>query len=158
MDSTAAPVATIALVSTWIGFQVGLIDEAVSGIEGFGQSAYSIFLNSIPYAFYPILAIVFVFAVALTGHDFGLMYKAEQRARAGGEVLREGADVDSAAADSNELEPEDGGPERAFNAAIPILVLVGVALGGLYVTGSGETLRDVIGSTEKPAAQPISSK
>ena len=147
VDSTAAPVATIALISTWIGFQVGLIDEAVGNIEGFGQSAYSIFLNSIPYAFYPILAVVFVFAVALTGRDFGPMYDAEVRSRTEGKVLRDGADVDSAAS-GDELEPGEGTPERAFNAVVPIVVLVGVAMVGLYVTGSGESLQDIIGSAD----------
>ena len=147
VDSTAAPVATIALISTWIGFQVGLIDEAVGNIEGFSQSAYSIFLNSIPYAFYPILAIVFVFAVALTGRDFGPMYGAEVRSRVEGKVLRDDADVDPAAA-GDELEPGEGTPERAFNAVIPIVVLVGVAMIGLYVTGSGESLQDIIGSAD----------
>ena len=147
VDSTAAPVATIALISTWIGFQVGLIDEAVGTIDGFSQSAYSIFLNSIPYAFYPILAIVFVFAVAVTGRDFGPMYTAEVRSRTEGKVLREDADVDSAAS-GDELEPDEDTPQRAFNAVIPIVVLVGVAMIGLYITGSGDSLQDIIGSAD----------
>ena len=147
VDSTAAPVATVALISTWIGFQVGLIDEAVGNIEGFSQSAYSIFLNSVPYAFYPILAIVFVFAVAITGRDFGPMYTAEVRSRTEGKVLREDADVDSAAS-GDELEPEEETPERAFNAVVPIVVLVGVALIGLYVTGTGDNIQDIIGSAD----------
>ncbi|MGB3633452.1 MAG: Na+/H+ antiporter NhaC family protein [Rubrobacteraceae bacterium] len=151
VDSTSAPVATIALISTWIGFQVGLIDEAVSNIEGLSESAYSIFLNSIPYAFYPILAIVFVFAVAITGRDFGPMYTAEVRSRTEGKVLRDGADVDSAAS-GDELEPDAETPERAFNAVIPIVVLIGVAMIGLYITGSGDSLQDIIGS-----ADPFSS-
>ena len=147
VDSTAAPVATVALISTWIGFQVGLIDEAVGNIEGFSQSAYSIFLNSVPYAFYPILAIVFVFAVAITGRDFGPMYAAEVRSRTEGKVLRDDADVDSAAS-GDELEPDEDTPERAFNAVIPIVVLVGVALIGLWVTGSGDNIQDIIGSAD----------
>ena len=152
VDSTAAPVATIALVSTWIGFQVGLIDEAVGGIEGFNQSAYTIFLNSIPYAFYPMLAIIFVFAVALTGRDFGPMYNAEQRARNEGKVLRDGANVDSAAAGGEEMEPKRDKPERALNAVVPIVVLVGAALVALYITGTGETIQDIIGSADPFAA------
>ena len=148
VDSTAAPVATIALVSTWIGFQVGLIDEAVGNIQNLNQSAYTIFLNSIPYAFYPILAIVFVFAVALTGRDFGPMHRAEQRSRNEGKVLRDGADVDSAAAGGEEMEPKGDKPERALNAVIPIVVLVGAALVALYVTGSGDTIGDIIGNAD----------
>ena len=90
VDSTAAPVATIALVTTWIGFEVGLIGESVATIEGFDEAAYSIFLNSIAYSFYPILALLFVFLIAFSGRDFGPMLRAERRARLEGLVSREG--------------------------------------------------------------------
>jgi hypothetical protein len=48
VDSTAAPIASIALITTWIGFEIGLIGDAVEGIQGFDQDPYSIFLSSIP--------------------------------------------------------------------------------------------------------------
>lgn len=152
VDSTAAPVATVALISTWVGFQVGLIGDAVSGIDDFGEAAYSIFLNSIPYSFYPLLAILFVFAVALMGRDFGPMYAAEQRARTTGEVLREGAEVDPAAADSDEMASKPDAPERAVNAILPIVVLIGTAIAGLFITGEGSTVRDIIGSSDSYVA------
>ncbi|NBC19079.1 MAG: Na+/H+ antiporter NhaC family protein, partial [Bacteroidetes bacterium] len=82
VDSTAAPVSCLAFVTTWIGYEVGIIGEAVAKIPGFNESAYSIFLNSIPYSFYPILAIFFVFSVANSRRDFGAMYRAEYRALA----------------------------------------------------------------------------
>ena len=82
VDSTAAPVVSIALVTTWIGYQVSLIDQAMQEIDGLaGTTAYSMFLHSIPYSFYPILAIGFVLAVAWSGLDMGPMYAAELRAR-----------------------------------------------------------------------------
>lgn len=148
VDSTAAPVATIALITTWIGFQVGLIGDAISTIEGFGQSAYSVFLSSIPYSFYPILAVLFVFAVAITGRDFGPMHAAEERARTEGKVMRDGANVDPEATGDDESRQKEGIPERAYNAVIPIAVLIGAAMIGLYVTGSGDNLRDIIGSAD----------
>ncbi|MFQ5768989.1 MAG: Na+/H+ antiporter NhaC family protein, partial [bacterium] len=55
VDSTAAPVASIALVSTWIGFQIGLIDQAFN-VLNLSHNAYNIFLQSIPFATYSILA------------------------------------------------------------------------------------------------------
>ena len=64
VDSTAAPVACIALVTTWIGYEVGLIGESMEKISGLQMEAYLVFLNTIPYSFYPILAIVFVFMIA----------------------------------------------------------------------------------------------
>ena len=144
VDSTAAPVATIALVTTWIGFEVGLIGDAVSNIQGFDQSAYTIFLNSIPYSFYPILAVLFVFMIAFSGRDYGPMLKAERRARRTGTLMREGASVD----EGEEMEPKEGVPERALNAIVPILVLVSVAVIGLFATGEGDNVQDIIGSAD----------
>ena len=152
VDSTAAPVSCLAFVTTWIGYEVALIGTAVAQIEGLTMSAYGIFLQSIPYSFYPILAIFFVFLVAYTGRDFGPMYRAEVRARKTGAVLREGANVDTAAIEGRELIPKSDKPFRALNAIIPVLVLVIGVLVGLYVTGEGETLKDIIGSANSYTA------
>jgi len=51
VDSTAAPVACIALVTTWIGYQVGLIGDSLKGMPGLDMDAYLLFLNTIPYSF-----------------------------------------------------------------------------------------------------------
>ncbi len=81
VDSTAAPVACIALVTTWIGYEVGLIGDSLSQIDGIDMDAYILFLHTIPYSFYPLLAIIFVFMVCWSGRDFGPMLAAEKRAR-----------------------------------------------------------------------------
>jgi Na+/H+ antiporter NhaC len=135
VDSTAAPVTCIALVTTWIGYEVGLIGDAVARIESLDTEPYLLFLSTIPYSFYPLLAITFVFIVAATGRDFGPMLAAERKA------WREGIDgqgnVDtSPAIDSEPIEPVDGKPQRAVNAVLPILVLILGVMGGLYVTGT----------------------
>jgi len=158
VDSTAAPISTLALVTTWIGYQVGLLKTAIGNIEGITQGAYSVFLNSIPYNFYPLLALFFVFLVAYSGLDFGPMYEAEARARETGKVLGDDANVDEAAGEEGEeLAPPDGTPYRAFNAVIPIVVLVGGVLGGLYATGvqaagAEAPLRDIIGAADSYTA------
>ncbi len=153
VDSTAAPVACVALVTTWIGYEVGLIGAAVAQIPGYDESAYSIFLNSIPYSFYPLLAIFFVFAVANARRDFGPMLGAEVRARTTGQVLREGANVDEAASEGTELLPKADKPMRAVNAIVPVGVLIAAVLGFLYQTGAeaagpGASLREVIGAAD----------
>jgi len=147
VDSTAAPVTSIALITTWIGYEVGLIDEALQQIGDLaGTTAYSVFLHSIPYAFYPLLAVLFVLMVGVTGRDFGPMYTAEVRARAG---AASGADHAAAeAANGDRLEVKEDVPLRAVNAVVPIVAMVATLLGGLFVTGEGETLRDIIGSAD----------
>jgi Na+/H+ antiporter NhaC len=144
VDSTAAPVVSIALITTWIGYEVSLIDAALQGITELEEvPAYEIFLQSIPYSFYPILAIVFVFMVAVTGRDMGPMYTAELRARKG-DVFSAGDDGADAASEDT-LEPKPDVPPRPVNAFIPIIVLVVALLGGLYATGEGDTIREIIG-------------
>ncbi|MCG8605423.1 Na+/H+ antiporter NhaC family protein, partial [bacterium] len=133
VDSTAAPVASIALISTWVGYQVGLIDQAAKAL-GIQQSAYQMFLASIPYATYSILALVFVFLIGWTLRDFGPMRTAELRARNSGEVLRNGSQplTDSSALDF--LAGSDT-PLRWYNALIPILLVIVVTFSGLYFSG-----------------------
>ncbi len=147
VDSTAAPVVSIALVTTWIGYQVSLIDDAIATIDGLSDvSAYSIFLNSIQYSFYPILAIIFVFTVAVSGRDFGPMYKAELRARAGD--VKGTSEEKSPAITGEDLKAKDEIPLRAVNAAVPIAVLITSLLVSLYVTGEGDSINEIIGSSD----------
>jgi len=155
VDSTAAPVACLAFVTTWIGYEVGIVGTAVANIEGLTMSAYAIFLNSILYSFYPLLALYFVFVVANSKRDFGPMARAERRARQTGQVLAAGANVDEAAGEGEELKPKDGAPRYAFNAIIPVVVLVVTVLGGLYYTGLSAvatpetaTLSEIIGEAD----------
>ncbi len=154
VDCTAAPLAAIAIISTWIGFELGLIQSAVSTI-GFSENAYSIFLKSIPYNFYPILALFFVLAVGFTGRDFGPMAKAERRAFHEGKVARDGASVDDDSKGEegegeggNDLYMKESVSKRSFNALLPIGTLIVTVAAGLYVTGEGDTLRDIIGSAQ----------
>jgi len=46
VDSTAAPIATVAIISTWVGFQVGLFDDVFKDGSG-----YSLFISILPYSF-----------------------------------------------------------------------------------------------------------
>jgi Na+/H+ antiporter NhaC len=146
VDSTAAPVVSIALITTWIGYEVGLIGESLAAIPEITQPAYTIFLQSIPYSFYPILAVIFVLAVATTGKDMGPMYKAELRARRG-QVSPVNAD-DLPNMQGENLDPKPDIPQRAVNGFVPLVVLIAALLIGLFLTGEGETLTDIIGSAE----------
>ncbi|MFH1320046.1 MAG: Na+/H+ antiporter NhaC family protein [Bacteroidota bacterium] len=85
VDSTAAPVASIAFVTTWIGAELGYIETSIKSIE-VHESAYSIFINSLQYAFYPVFTLIFILMLIFKGRDFGAMLKAEVRARTTGIV------------------------------------------------------------------------
>jgi Na+/H+ antiporter NhaC len=138
VDATAAPVSSIALISTWIGFEVGLIGDGLTkyGIDG---DPYLIFLQTIPYRFYPIFSIIMILFVISLNRDMGAMFHAEKRAREKGEVLRPGSTpiVDT---ESESLLPKTGISVRWYNAAIPILFLVVATFAGLYFNGYNNML------------------
>lgn len=133
IDATAAPIAGIMIISTWIGLEVGLIKD---GFESIGQSAdaFGVFLNTIPYRFYNILILVFVVATSYFLRDFGPMRKAEIKARKGqiSETNKEIA-LDKAAED--EMAPKEGVKLSIWNAIIPIGALMISALISFYYSG-----------------------
>nr|WP_242863954.1 Na+/H+ antiporter NhaC family protein [Clostridium tepidiprofundi] len=133
VDATAAPIAGIAVISTWIGYELSLIK---SGYESIGQNVatYNIFLSTIPYRFYNILILIFIVMTAIFLREFGPMFKAERRARTTGKVLSENAKPMSSS-DNETLEPEKGIKLSMWNAIIPILVLIVTAFIGFYFNG-----------------------
>lgn len=146
VDSTAAPVASVFPISTWIGFEVGLIAAAFTQL-GIPFNPYVTFLESIPYRFYPIFALVLGFAIAFACRDFGPMLKAELRASETGDVVAPG-DTPLADYSAHTLAPPEGAPHRAINALLPILTVVAVAIGGMYVSGAASLNRaDYPGTT-----------
>jgi len=135
VDSTAAPISSIALISTWIGYEVSLIGDSLKAIGADPSRAYGIFIESLPYRFYPILALVFGLMIAGSLRDFGPMLKAERRALKGKTIADRAlplSDFDGAA-----LQPPEGKPRRWINALLPVLVVLGVTFAGLWYTGRG---------------------
>jgi Na+/H+ antiporter NhaC len=135
VDATAGAVAGLAVVSTCVVIEVGVIADACARL-GIGADAYSIFLQTLPYRFYPLHLLVFVWLVAYTGRDFGPMLRAEARAFELGELSRKGAFV---AADP-QPPPASETAERQYlrNALVPLAVFLGSMVIGLWWTGTGE--------------------
>ena len=129
IDATAAPIAGLAIISTWIGLEVGLIGDALKSV-GIQADGFGVFLETIPYRFYNILILAFVVISAITLREFGPMLKAERRARRG-EVLS----TTEISSDSEDLEPIEGIKLSVWNAIIPIGVLIVSSLIGFYYSG-----------------------
>lgn len=159
VDSTAAPVACILFVTTWIGMELGLIQAGLDEVGAVGVSAYDVFLSSLRFSFYPVLCLVFVLLVAYTGRDFGPMLAAERRARGTGAVLRPGSSVDEGVGERG-VQAIEGKPHRALNAILPIGVMLLAVLVGMWHTGKEAlqadgaeiTLRNVVGAADSYAA------
>ncbi|MGM0576071.1 MAG: Na+/H+ antiporter NhaC family protein [Myxococcota bacterium] len=135
VDSTAAPIAGLTLVSTWIAFEVSLFQEMGDQL-GLGIGGYQMFLNVLPYRFYCLAALVMVFAGAATRRDFGPMFEAEERAAHTGQLLHPDAEPMGTEV-LDQIQPPEDAPLRWFNAVIPVaVVLVGV-VGGMLWSGRG---------------------
>ena len=126
VDSTAAPIASIVIISTWVGYEVGLISDGLVTI-GFTQNAYDVFISAIPYSFYPIATIYFVFLTSFMQRDFGPMLKFERAARNKKIVLNE-----EESETKNKINSENA---KWFNGAIPIFVILFGTIFSLAATG-----------------------
>ena len=120
VDVTAAPVATVALVSTWVGYEIGLLRDGLAAV-GLETSAYAFFLDSIGYHFYSIFSLAFVAAIALSGRDFGPMRAAEIAAQAQERVEEPPARIEFLV---------------VLVALGSIVTLLGTTLGVMWTTGS----------------------
>lgn len=136
VDSTAAPVSALAFISTWIAAELSYIEAGMGDLPGFpeGMSPYRVFLASLPYSFYPILALIFILILIFTQRDFGPMLTAERRARQTGRV-QENSGSSTANEELRSFEPLPHISYHAYNAVIPIVVLVLGVLVGLIYTG-----------------------
>ncbi len=143
VDSTAAPVASLVIISTWIGYELGLIAEGLKTI-GSTENAYDVFLKTIPYRFYPIAAIFFVFLTSFLQRDFGPMLKAEIRARREGKLTSDDSEIKTLELDKTQFA--DGKKANWINGAVPILViLLGTVIGLIY---TGMLNLEATGSTD----------
>lgn len=133
VDSTAAPVACVAVVTSWIGFEISLIKDAFESMGMLDRNPLTTFIASIPYSFYPILTLLFGFLIASMGRDFGPMLSAERRARNEGLLLAPNA-IPISSIDREIAQIEDV-PARWWNAVIPVVVVVVGTIAGLIVTG-----------------------
>lgn len=119
IDSTAAPVCILAPVSSWAA-AVGSSLPENSGIDGF-----SLFIKTIPFNFYALLALVFMLYIIYTGFDFGTMKKHIQAFEKGKVVERIDEDSDIKVT----------GTGAVIDLIAPILVLIILSISAMLYTG-----------------------
>lgn len=140
IDATAAPIAGLAIISTWIGLEVGLINDSFTQI-GVKVDSFGVFLQTIPYRFYNILILAFVVITSVMLRDFGPMRKAEVRARKG--IKDKKSELESISTE-DEMKVKEGVKLSIWNAIIPIGALIISALISFYYSG----YTSIIGGTD----------
>ncbi len=145
IDATAAPIAGLALISTWIGYEISVIKDGYAIIGMDNINAYGIFVETIPYRFYNILMLAFVAISSYMSRDFGPMLKAERDARLNG--VAASATSEDLQGEATSTMPKEGVTPRMRNALIPIGILILFSFIGFYYNGlsalDGEVLARV---------------
>ncbi|HMO13829.1 MAG TPA: Na+/H+ antiporter NhaC family protein [Pirellulaceae bacterium] len=140
VDSTAAPIAGLAIISTWVAMLITQVDDGFRSVNASLDSPlkiepFTIVLQSIPYRFYLVFTICFVLFIAVMKRDFGPMFSAEQRA----------ADGQPATPDTIEIGVDHEPPARRwYDAVVPIIVLVGSTFFFLMTTGHQAAINDEV--------------
>jgi len=132
IDATSAPVCVMIPLNAWGAVIIGLISS--TGVD----NALQVFIASIPYNFYAIVAIILAAVVIWKNINLGPMKKAEERTQ-NGDVLWPGAlpmvDISVESSDHDEA----GIPSAAL-MVLPILAMVFMMPLGLYITGDGDII------------------
>jgi Na+/H+ antiporter NhaC len=138
VDSTAAPIAGVALLSTWIAFEVSVFSAQLPGV-GIAESGYAFFLRALPFRYYCIFTLIFVAATIASGRDFGPMARAERRARREGLLVAAG----SRPAVSNRLSTMQPAPQMRRDwriAAAPVALTMMMTAARIFADGGGVAL------------------
>lgn len=145
IDATAAPIAGLVIISTWIGYEISLISEQLVQL-GIDTPAMGIFIDSIPFRFYNILMLLFILMTIYTRREFGPMYEAELRA-----YNAKNENVDSKVKlDVHNEDVIDGVrvnnkyQARVYEGVIPLLVLIISAFYFFYASGSQAAAGDLV--------------
>jgi len=131
VDATSAPIAGVAVVSTWIAYEVGLLRQIADKLE-IDKSGYSMFFDALSFRFYCLLMIVFVFVHILMDRDFGPMKAAQERAKA------------EEPPDENGFQNSEHKSGRALNALIPLAGLLIFHFTGLWFDGTSKLKDDML--------------
>ena len=113
IDATAAPVCIIAPISSWAA--------AVSGFAGEGENGLALFIRAIPFNFYALFTIIFMFALVFMKFEYGEMSKYEKAVQ----IMNEPTD------DDDDIQ----GTGTVFDLVFPIATLIVFCTLGMIYSG-----------------------
>jgi len=143
VDATSAPIAGLAVISTWIAYEVGLFSD-ISAQLALNKNGYAMFFDALPFRFYCILMILFLFVNIRRGREFGRMTLAEANAR--NAPSRNAGDKPHPANTDRRSPPPVPRHPRAFVAIVPITGLLLLHITGVWLDGDGYKLLQAGGS------------
>ncbi len=142
VDATSAPIAGLAVISTWIAYEVSLLGS-VGRELGIEKGGYSMFFDALSFRFYCLLMIAFVFVHIFMGREFGPMKAAQEKAQAMEPPEENETDVFETLNDPT-LKSSVRRPGRALNALIPLAGLLIFNMTGLWLDGTAQLKKDML--------------
>lgn len=138
-DSTSAPVSVLVPITGWAAYLSGLAVGV--GCINTQEQAVSLFVHAVPFNFYALFAVCFVFLIG-SGivKDFGPMKAAEARAVNEGKVQRDGAEP-IIGKELTEMAQHEKIRTRIFlNFILPVMMIVAIAVGTYIRLHSAKTM------------------
>lgn len=133
VDSTAAPVAGVAVLSTWVAYQISTYSPQLPTVGLAESDGYKLFLETIPYRFYCLLALFMVGLIVFLQRDFGPMRKAEESARGDN---YDGTNRDASAIDEERMMAKPGVRALARNGLLPLCTMIFGTATLIYLFGA----------------------
>lgn len=125
VNMVAAPVCLLIPLSSWAVYFAALMGDQGVTVNGSEMSAY---LHGLPFAFYPMLAIIIVLLqIAGVIPKIGPIKKDYARAKETGNLFPEGTDEELVNSVATEEMPEGSNP-KPWNFLVPLLVMIAVTL------------------------------
>lgn len=132
VDSTAAPVAGVAVLSTWVAYQISTYSPQLPTVGLAESDGYKLFLETIPYRFYCLLALFMVGLIVFLQRDFGPMRKVEEASRGGDGSTKS----DSTAIDEERMVAKPGVRALARNGLLPLCTMIFGTAALIYLFGA----------------------
>ena len=152
VDATAAPIASLTPISSWVGFETGLIQDELDkiiannpGVElEIETTGIGVFLETIQYRYYPIFMLIFIPLMIGLQRDFGPMLIAERKTQVynrtdgGDNAGMNKKDVPDGTVVPKENQPEKDVPLKSWNMIAPVFILTFFVIYFLEETGRDE--------------------
>lgn len=149
VDSTSSPIAGLSLISTWVAYELSVIQQGFANAGQPEVAAFPLLVASLPYRFYNVFLLLIVFLVIWLGRDLGAMRTAERL------VARGDTPVTQAGNGKHPGDQRPALPARAWPAVLCLVALVLGVFGTLYFQGGGtistfsfQTMIDAFGKAD----------
>ena len=133
VDATSAPIASISPISSWVGFEAGLVQEAIDTLKErnggekltIPETGFAVFLQSIRFSYYSLFMIGLIAMLIATQRDYGPMLIAERKVRVydrsdGGPGATNAGKTEG----TKQNEPREDQPLLMHNLLIPIVIWI----------------------------------